>query len=40
MDKELREYFDNLNEDIEKIGERVSKLEEEKELRFLKRRKK
>ena len=40
MDKELREYFVDLHEDIEKVKERVSKLEEEKEMKFLKRRRK
>lgn len=40
MDRELREYFVDLREDIEKVKERVSKLEEEKEMKFLKRRRK
>ena len=38
MEKEVREYFVDLREDIEKVKERVSKLEEEKEMKFLKRR--
>ena len=39
MEKEVREYFVDLHEDIEKVKERVAKLEEEKEMKFLKRRK-
>ena len=38
MEKEVREYFVDLREDIEKVKERVSKLEEEREMKFLKRR--
>ncbi len=38
MEEELREYFVDLREDIEKVRERVKKLEEEREMKFLKRR--
>lgn len=40
MEKEVKKYFVDLREDIEKVKERVAKLEEEKEMKFLKRRRK
>lgn len=40
MEEELREYFVGLCGELEKVRERVKKLEEEKEMKFLKRRRK
>ena len=38
MEKELREYFDKLYKDIEEVIERVNVLEEEKDMKFLRRK--